>query len=187
MQKRTNKYTVAPEMIYLYKSIHFLTWGISLEESLEQKHGIWALPVATTIPQRQREWPGRGGKNHQESGIRQGKLGFPPWLSWLRHVWPVTRFLGPGVQPTTAGANDVFASSPLVFSPLVPCNSQKFLNFLHSLGKKYLQSTEFQNFLGNTKERSIQWKVFYILETKSVTTYAKTTNSLILDVWSLAQ
>lgn len=84
--------------------------------------------------------------------------------------------------------NGVFDSSLLEFSPLVPCNFQKFLNFQlpAQSWRKAMAGLNF-SFLGNTKEISVLWKVLHILEIKSINNLLKKTNILTMDVWSLTR
>lgn len=145
-------------------SQHFLTWGISLEEKLEQKHGIWA-PPGTTIPQRQREWPGLGAGRPTAKDEQDPANGdFLPAPGW---EVACARFLGPEDQPTHCQSKWHFRQHSLKsFLPLSLINFQKFLSLLHRLGKKYWQSTELKNFLGNTKEWGAEWKVFLFFRNK---------------------
>lgn len=98
MQKRTNKFTVAPRWSTYKQSTYFQVREISLEESLKQKHGIWALSSCyntTKIKGMARAWG--GGREDPSAKMKgHGKLRFPPWLllaemrlvpSWIPWPW----------------------------------------------------------------------------------------------------
>lgn len=133
----------------------------------------------------------------KENGQGWGQ-GDPPWkmnktrqteisFQLLAEKWLVPDSLALKTNQPTARANGIFDSTPLrVFSPCLLLTSRSSWASCTGLEKSTDRVLNLKTSWEIPRNGEQSGKSFYFSEIKSITTYSRTTNSLRLDIWSLA-